>query len=107
MSFMQPVVYQSDYFAIETTHGTEIVPCDLVCRGAITTSKLADYLEGKPLNPEEIVVASPGWVGRMSAPGYLDCTDWIAGKTEQEIRAYLEDMYMEDGESEPWGTPEK
>ena len=29
----------------------------------------------------------------MSAPGYMDCTEWAVFDTEDEALAYLEDMY--------------
>lgn len=35
------------------------------------------------------------WACRLSAPGYLDCTDWVAFDTEGECVEYLVDTYGE------------
>lgn len=99
MSFMQPQVYHDLYFEIETTIGTEIVPADVIGRTCATdVSAFLDYLEGEPNDEDELVEVKEGWLARMSAPGYLDCTDWSAHETEEEARAYLEEMYGEDDE---------
>jgi hypothetical protein len=65
---------------VETTHGTEIVPTDLV---GLTPSPddLRDYIEGEP-DPE--IETETGWFSRLSAPGYLDCTDWCGPFASQE-----------------------
>jgi hypothetical protein len=99
MSFMQKQIYYSAYFEIDTTCGTEIVPDDCVgakIRGGVMPEQLQDYLEGKPLNPYERIMRQNGWLARLSAPGYLDCTCWSAHKTEQEANDFLDDMYGED-----------
>lgn len=94
MSFMQPQVYLGEYFRVNTSAGTEFVPCDIIGRTmAVHVEALANYLEGKPDDPEECCDVSTGWLARLSAPGYLDCTDWTAHKTEAEARAYLVEMY--------------
>jgi hypothetical protein len=37
-----------------------------------------------------------GWYSRLSAPGYLDCTDWLGPfETEDEAFEALYDMYGE------------
>jgi hypothetical protein len=42
-------------------------------------------LDGEPCESEE---RAPGWYHRLSAPGYLDRTDWIGPfETEAEARA--------------------
>ena len=35
---------------------------------------------------------------RLSAPGYLDCTEWSVFDTEQEAEEYLDENYPEDEE---------
>ena len=42
-----------------------------------------------------------GYGARLSAPGYLDCTEWAVFETEDEAREYLEEMYPDDEEDEP------
>ena len=78
MSFMQP---QIDYFTayeVETSSHSEIIPADLI--GELSsddwTAQLADYLEGDILDTEEMPETVAGYFYRLSASGYLDCTEW-------------------------------
>ncbi|EMI5828706.1 hypothetical protein P0E55_13650 [Enterococcus faecalis] len=97
MSHMQPQVYHDLYFAIDTTHGLEIVPSDVIGRTCATdVSAFLNYLEGEPLDPDELVPVCEGWLARMYAPGYLDCTPWAALATEKAAREYLARMYGDD-----------
>lgn len=100
MSFMQPVIEHGEYFEIETTCGTEIVPADVALPFIrpvnMQTTLLLPYLEGTPNDPDEILEPKTGWLARMSAPGYLDCTSWTAHETELEAEEYLEEMYGDD-----------
>lgn len=61
---------------------------------------IQQYCEGKVESWETIV----GFGARLSAPGYLDCTEWSVFDTEEEARQYLVEMYdadnEEDGEDE-------
>ena len=99
MGFMQKQIHFDTYFEVETTYGTEIVPGDLIGNIAqIRTDHFIDYLEGTPLNPDELLEKQSGWLARMSAPGYMDRTSWSAHKTAQEANDYLEEMYGEDDE---------
>ena len=36
-----------------------------------------------------------GFGARLSAPGYMDCTDWCVFDTEQEAIDYLEETYLD------------
>jgi hypothetical protein len=38
-----------------------------------------------------------GYGARMSAPGYLDCTDWSVFDTEQEAYNFLNEFYGDEG----------
>ena len=39
------------------------------------------------------------WGGRLSAPGYLDCTEWTLGYTAKEVVEDMRDTFCEcDGE---------
>ncbi len=97
MGFMQPQVYKDSFFRVETTAGTEIVPSDVQGRTVAThVDAMLDYLEGAPLDPDALIECEEGYVARMSAPGYLDCTAWAAFKTAQEAVDYLQDMYGEE-----------
>ncbi len=45
-----------------------------------------------------------GWLARLSASGYMDCTEWCAYETEEEAKAALVEMYgtNDDGEKQDW-----
>jgi len=57
---------------------------------------LEDYVDGKYIEHWEII----GWGARLSAPGYLDCTDWSVFDTEREAKEYLRDTYDVEFEGE-------
>lgn len=102
MAFMKPEIYHGTYFQVSTTMGNETVPTDIIGRTmAVHVDALLNYLKGTPDDPEECCEVLTGWLARMSAPGYLDCTDWTTHKSEQAAQAYLADMYgTDDDESE-------
>jgi hypothetical protein len=90
MAFMQR---QVDFFAawqVETTEGTEIVPASVTN----TYNELANYCVGMPTEDRKRV---KGWFCRLSAPGYMDCTEWSGPyNTEQEADDALTEMYGDD-----------
>lgn len=97
MAFMQQYVTHGDYFEVDTTAGTEIVPADVIGRTCATdVSALLNYLEGTPLDDDELCPIKTGWLSRMTAPGYMDCTAWSAHATEKEAIDYLTEMYGDD-----------
>ena len=99
MSFMQKEIFHGLYFAVDTSCGTEVVPSDVIGRTCSTdVSALLDYLEGKPLDDDELVECKEGWLARMSAPGYMDCTAYGAYPSAQAADAALEEMYGEEEE---------
>ena len=53
-----------------------------------TIEKIRPYVEGKPLSWENV----KGYGARLSAPGYLDCTEWTVFDTEEEANAYLDEQ---------------
>lgn len=87
MSYMQPEIYEGDYWVVETTAGTEIIPCD-VCPAP---EGVADYIEGTILGCD--IDRHHGWLARLTAPGYLDATTWITETTEEGARAELARTY--------------
>lgn len=96
-NFMQPYVEYCQYFEVETTCGTEIVPADIIGRTVGTAAEaFENYVEGRILDTDECLECKTGWLARMSAPGYMDCTDWSVHKTEDEARAYLRETYEDD-----------
>jgi hypothetical protein len=94
MPHMIPVYDDMECFLVETSHGTECVPCDLT-----DEDSLADYLEGKQ-SPDEIVERKRGIYCRLSAPGYMDCTEWAGPfETIEEAQEHIRDMYDVDPET--------
>ena len=74
MSFMNPQIYEGDYFEVDTSTGTEIVPADIVGGGrtaSIAVEALLNYLEGTPDDADELIDIKRGWLARMSAAGPL------------------------------------
>ncbi len=58
-----------------------------------TPAGLLDYIE----NPEVWnITKREGYGARMSAPGYLDSTDWSVYDTEEEAEEELKDMYSDE-----------
>jgi hypothetical protein len=105
-SFMQrQVTRKQRWLRVETTQGTEFLPADLVgdiadCHDAddmpIWFNKIQQFTTGEPESWETIV----GFGARLSAPGYLDCTEWTVFETEAEAEEYLRENYPEDDEDE-------
>ena len=102
--FMEPEITKSrKWVEIETAMGTwyvepEYIPGEVLkeIRGKGDLSKeardeLADYTE--VFSAEDIYDARiiTGIGARMSAPGYLDCTDWSVFETVEEAREWLEE----------------
>jgi hypothetical protein len=105
MSFMEPQIEQGQWYEIETTQGVAYLPSDVVSVPVVraddecpatehnTTEEewtaisraLRDHVDGEP----ESVCIREGFGARLSAPGYMDCTDWAVFETEQEARDYL------------------
>ena len=97
--FMEPQIAEKERWAqVETNCGTEFVPLEqlgLTLPDGIEacTELLRDYLEG---NRVFSVQEREGYGARLSAPGYLDCTEWAVFDTEEEARAHLEETYGEE-----------
>lgn len=94
--FMTPDIQQGRFYLIETTEGTEVVPGNMVGRQpALKTFR--PYINGKMIagyKPEE----REGFYFRMSASGYMDCTDWSHAETEAEAIEELLSTYGSDAE---------
>lgn len=105
MSNMRPEIVDEDWFIVETEHGTEYVLCNLFKPDTIGTinhssenlteewSMLLPFLEGRQIHSIE---RKRSFGARLSAPGYLDCTDWALFDTEEDaieaMRKQLSDL---------------
>ena len=109
MSFMEKqVTGKQAWIKVETTCGTEFidaVSCGLNLRDSQTEthpltdkereeaiSELSDYCEGTVQEWETV----RGYGARLSAPGYMDCTEWTVFDTPEEAENYLKEMYEEE-----------
>lgn len=91
---MQPVVYVGDFYRVETSEGSEIVPAELAYTPK-TADDMRDYLQGEPDDIDAPIVKESGYLARMSAAGYMDCTDWTAHDSESDAWQYLIENYGE------------
>jgi len=109
MSFMQRQVYFGTWICIDGEDGSEEIPADLVNS---TLYKLAGA-EGFRFDPDALFAACrdytrnrechdisvrEGWGARLSAPGYMDCTEWTVHDTREEAEKYLAEMYPDEDE---------
>jgi hypothetical protein len=90
-SFMVPEIIETEWYEVEANHGeTHVVPID-ACGICVTQGECADYVEGSIDDPDALTVRKSGWMARLSAPGFLDCTDWITCDSYREaVEALLE-----------------
>jgi len=96
MGFMQrQITGKCIWFQVETSQSTEFIPDD-VAGSNPDLEDLIDYCEGIPVSFEVI----QGYGARLSAPGYMDCTEWTVFETEKEAEEYLEEMYPDEEETE-------
>lgn len=102
MAFMQrEIIPACGALEVETEGGTFYIPAEYA------TLRDGEYHDesGQPLREGEFAHNAPegifcsrilavralskGYLGRLSAPGYLDCTDWEYGRTLKEVNAAL------------------
>lgn len=98
MAFMKPYIYKGDMFDVTNTQGeSTLVPADLVPDNP-QPEHFTDYIEwGTPATFEHV----SGWFACLSAPGYMDCTNWSGPfATEEEAKEYLRDTYGDDEEED-------
>lgn len=107
--FMQDQVTDKQrWLRVETTQGTEFVNVfdtglDWPNSDTLTDDALPDaidqlhaYTEGRPQAWENI----QGYGARLSAPGYLDCTEWMVFDTKEKAEEYLREWYHDEPEDE-------
>jgi hypothetical protein len=125
MSFMQQqVTDKQQWYMIDGPAGTDYVPADVVgCTVTVlgktryATPDEIREIDGTPENEDSVRQPIPaslsdytenqeawnielvtGYGARLSAPGYMDCTEWAVFDTADEAEAYLEEMYGDDDE---------
>ncbi len=85
--FMTPEVVRAPHaVSYETMYEGTIFDLD-GAGGDVSREIDAEEIEDGP-------TAAPGWYARLSASGYMDCTDWNGPfKTREEAEAFLVETY--------------
>ena len=90
---------KQDWYCVDGNYGMEWIPVDVVGRVEVDPSYmgevpefLKDYCANTQVWSIEIV---SGYGARLSASGYLDCTEWGVFGTPTEAEEYLEETYPE------------
>lgn len=93
MSFMQPQVVPGPFVKVETSEGDVLVPKEFY---------------SPSLHPGDVLDENvTGWFGRMSAPGYMDCTDWDGPfETPEAAQKHLDETYGDDEEFDDSNDPD-
>jgi len=110
MSFMQrEITGQQEWLEIDGASGVEFTPIEYADGAAIQTAR--DLDNGEDVDDEDIqdfigsvyscgkvysATIRMGFGARLSAPGYLDCTEWGIFDTAAEAEEYLSETYPED-----------
>lgn len=107
MAFMQQQITDKRiWIEIGGNNGLTFVPMDVLTKDefnlvTLTTSNVSmhelnnvfgKYYEGTVRR----INLKVGFGVRLSAPGYMDCTDWCVFDTVEEAQAYLDETYPED-----------
>lgn len=119
MAFMQPQIVDGQYWEIETPNGTSFIPVDVVGDQGLNEGDSFNFrfptpqekLEGmkQPKNLfsdycESGVIYSAtlceGVLGRLSAPGFMDCTEWQPYSDEKEAEFELSAELGEEEEED-------
>lgn len=91
MTFMKPEYLKGDWHVVDGSHGGACIPAS-VCGFC----QVGDYYEGEVWTVE----THKDKIGvRLSAPGYMDATDWTIFDTIEEARAYIEEQYEVDADT--------
>ena len=93
MSFMElEIESAAGWQVVETADGeTSYVPPGF----GVAIGETCDFCESfAPVVSVEVLTR--GWMGRYSAPGYMDATEWVYNTSRQRLEDELEAMYGDD-----------
>lgn len=106
-SFMQQQITRKiSWIQIDGNQGTTFVAAEDVADSGLLVGestddedvieRYADYYDGHDIHTIGLI---EGFGVRLSAPGYMDCTEWSVFETEKEAQEYLNENYGdEDGD---------
>lgn len=105
MSFMQrQITEKMDWLEIDGEVGIEWVPlkdANLDAEAVVAMidqdnfTQLHDFYSAGSAGIFTVEIVN-GHGCRLSAPGYMDCTDWTVYPTAEECREYLEETYGDE-----------
>ncbi len=87
---LRPEIMQGKWIEAETTEGTEWIPFENVAPLG-DASELRDYCEGEVQSYE----IREGFGARLTAPGYLDATDWVVFDDLEAAWRYLLELHAD------------
>jgi len=88
--FMKPEITHDRWWELSTSDGTVFLPMEL---SDGTPEDLLQYTELSNVDDIYDVEEREGYGARMSAPGYMDATDWTVFDTEKAAEEYLDEYY--------------
>jgi hypothetical protein len=93
MAFMSyEITNKQNWWQVED-NGKNFYPCAYFTREAVAKMHQIDLADE---DEAEQIEQINGYGARLSAPGYLDCTEWSVYQTRAEAKAALDEMYGED-----------
>ena len=118
--FMKPQIEFGEWLEVDGACGIEAVPADLI--GGLSWMKpdfdydtdcmeedsnlrstidaLEDFIESN-IDDVTSIRLIEGYGARLSAPGYMDCTDWTVFKMREDAEEFLRNEYdVEEEETE-------
>jgi len=95
--FMVPEYDHGVFWEVESESGWQTLVPGWLVGSEPSLQDFTAYTDcGKPASFEKI----EGWFARLSAPGYLDSTDWSGPfETEKEARKHVEDFHEVDADT--------
>lgn len=96
--FMEPEIYRGGFSKIETLDGGTVIVPDDVCgswrRGEDDwLDFLAPYVEGRIDPDQDEPEWAEGWLYRLQAPGFQDCTPWGVADCRHAAERELQEQY--------------
>ena len=94
--FMEHEITQEHFYRINTDNCEEYLVPKSICSPKQIPDNPKEFVEYTESGSVVDVESVFGFFCRLSAPGYMDCTDWIGPfETEEEAENYLVDNYDE------------
>jgi len=105
MPHMIPEIVKDRFVCVEGPMGTDYIPIDVWAKQEVKkvldsiareqvedtfTKWMKDYTENSEAWSLSLF---HGWGARLSAPGYLDCTEWSVHDSEKDARKYIETFH--------------